>query len=67
MIHSTQLVHEGRISSMKRGKQAVSEARKETECGLSFSSHSVQWREGDRVVAYTKHKTQPSLKWDFGF
>ena len=45
----------------------VSEAKKETECGLCFSSASVEWREGDRVVAYTTRHIPPALNWDFGF
>ena len=45
----------------------VSEAKKETECGLSFSSGSVEWREGDRVVAFTIHRRPPHLDWDLGF
>ena len=63
----TQVIHEGPVSAMKQGKNDVSEARKETECGLSFSSHSVQWREGDRVVAFNRRRIPPSLEWDFGF
>ena len=62
-----QVVHDGRLSAMKHGKSDVSEARKETECGLSFSSSSVQWREGDKVVAYTTRRVPPTLLWDFGF
>lgn len=55
------------MSAMKIGKSDVSEARKETECGLSFSSSSVTWKEGDRVVAFTRHRRPPTLHWDFGF
>lgn len=63
----TQVIHEGPVSAMKQGKNDVSEARKETECGLSFSSHSVEWREGDKVVAFNRRRVPPLLEWDFGF
>lgn len=62
-----QVIHEGPVSAMKIGKSDVSEARKETECGLSFSSSSVTWKEGDRVVAFSTHRRPPTLHWDFGF
>lgn len=61
------MVYEGPVSAMKLGKSDVNEARKETECGLSFSSSSVQWKEGDRVIAFTTHRRPPILTWDFGF
>ena len=63
----TKVVHEGSLSAMKHGKADISEARKETECGLSFSSSSVQWKEGDRVIAFATRRVPPSLTWDFGF
>ena len=53
---------------MKQGKTDISEAKKETECGLCFtSSHSVDWKEGDKVIAYTTRRVPPSLNWNFGF
>ena len=65
-VHA-KVVHDGTLSAMKQGKVDLSEARKETECGLSFSSDSVEWKEGDRVVAYTTRRVPPLLIWDFGF
>lgn len=62
-----QVIHEGPVSAMKIGKSDVSEARKETECGLSFSSSSVTWEEGDKVIAFNRHRRPPTLHWDFGF
>ena len=61
------MIHEGPLSAMKQGKNDISEARKEVECGLSFRSLSVQWKEGDRVVAFTRRRVPPSLEWDLGF
>ena len=50
---------------MKHGKVDINEARKETECGLSFSTNP-GWKEGDRVVAFTSCRIPPKLTWDMG-
>ena len=55
------------MAAMKRNKDDLSSAKKETECGLSFTSRSVQWKEGDRVVAFNSRKVPPNLDWDLNF
>ena len=51
---------------MKRGKEDIDVARKETECGLSFTTNP-GWKEGDRIIAFTTHRVPPKLTWNMGF
>lgn len=51
---------------MKHGKENISTARKETECGISFSSDP-GFMEGDTIVCYTRKQSQQKLDWDLGF
>ena len=59
-------VHEGQLAGMKREKDNISVARKETECGLSFSTDP-EWEEGDRVVCLRRKMVPQKLNWDIGF
>lgn len=58
-----ELVYEGRLSGMKREKNDISVALKETECGLSFS-HDPGWEEGDKVLCLRKSTVHQKLTWD---
>ena len=51
---------------MKTGKDDVAEARKETECGIAFSTDP-GFREGDRVQCWTRRKVPQTLNWDLQF
>ncbi len=51
---------------MKHGKDNIEVARKETECGVSFSSDP-GFEEGDTIVCFTKKQNKPKLIWDLGF
>ena len=61
-----QVVHEGTLVGMKQGKEDVEVARKETECGISFSSDP-GFQEGDRVQCFTRRRAKQKLQWDLGF
>ncbi len=62
----TQMIHEGPISGLKLGKEDIEMARKETECGVSFSTDP-GYMEGDRVVCFNKEKRPTTLNWNLGF
>ncbi len=62
----TQMIHEGPISGLKLGKEDIEMARKETECGVSFSTDP-GYMEGDRVVCFNKEKRPTILNWNLGF
>lgn len=61
-----QVVHEGSVVGMKTGKDDVTEARKETECGIAFTTDP-GFREGDRVQCLTRRKVPQTLNWDLQF
>ena len=60
------LVYEGQIIGMKRGKEDITVAKKETECGLSCKNNK-DWEEGDRVVCLKKKNVSQKLNWNVGF
>ena len=62
----TQIVHEGPITGLKNGKEDIEMARKETECGISFTKDP-GFQEGDRVVCFNKKKESAKLDWNLGF
>ena len=51
---------------MKQGKEDIEVARKDTECGVSFSKDP-GFQEGDRIVCLNKKRVLPKLKWELGF
>lgn len=59
-------MHEGSIVGMKTGKEDVTEARKETECGVSFDIDP-GFREGDRILCFIRKKKPQTLNWELGF
>ena len=60
------MVHEGRLTGLKHGKEDLEMARKETECGISFSSDP-GFQEGDWVQCFAKKRVQQKLEWNLGF
>ena len=52
---------------MMRNKEDISRAKKETECGISYSADRIQFQEGDWVQCVRKHKVPPTLHWNLGF
>ncbi len=52
----------GPLSSFKHGKQDVSTAKKETECGIAFEKFS-DVREGDWIQCVQVTYEKPSLNW----
>lgn len=66
MWRNEELIHEGTLVGMKREKEDISVARKETECGLSFSKDP-GWEEGDKIVCLRRKDVPQPLEWDIGF
>ena len=61
-----ELVHEGQLLGMKRLKDDIDTAKKETECGLNMKGNQ-DWGEGDRVVCLKRKRLPQKLNWDIGF
>ncbi len=58
VMRGRDVVHEGRISSLRRVKENVTEVRKEMECGISLEGFK-DIQEGDVVVAFVIEKGKP--------
>jgi translation initiation factor IF-2 len=59
LLRDNVVVHEGRIASLRRFKDDVSEVKSGFECGIGFESFS-DVKVGDIIEAYTIEKIQPT-------
>lgn len=66
ITRNNQVVFEGQLATMKRGVDDISQAKRETECGLSFEKFT-EIQEGDVVQCYTVNVIKPEIDWDWGF
>lgn len=60
------VIFDGKLSTMKRGQDDISQAKRETECGLSFEKFT-DVEEGDVVQCYTITVTKQPIDWNWGF
>ena len=51
---------------MKRGMDDITQAKRETECGLSFEKFT-DIQEGDVVQCYFVTIKEQEINWDWGF
>ena len=51
---------------MKRGQDDVSQAKRETECGLSFAKFT-DIEEGDIIQCYAMTEKKQNIDWNWGF
>jgi translation initiation factor IF-2 len=58
LMRGRDAVYEGRISSLRRVKENVTEVRKDMECGIALEKFK-EIQEGDIIVAFVKEKTKP--------
>ena len=56
----------GKLDAMKCGRDDISTARRETECGLSFHGN-LNYEKDDVIQCYRKKKVPRKLTWDLGF
>ena len=56
----------GKLDAMKCGRDDISTARRETECGLSFHGNP-NYEKDDVIQCYRKKKVPRKLMWDLGF
>jgi len=58
VIRGDQVIHQGRIASLKRIKENVNEVAKGLECGIGLEKFQ-DFQEGDIIVAFTREKVRP--------
>ncbi|SCU91127.1 LAME_0E11364g1_1 [Lachancea meyersii CBS 8951] len=51
-----QTVYDGRIASLKQGKEDVPSVKKNSECGITFENNFEGYEAGDKLVTYEKVK-----------
>ncbi|HSW39277.1 MAG TPA: EF-Tu/IF-2/RF-3 family GTPase, partial [Acidobacteriota bacterium] len=59
LLRDNTVVHEGRITSLRRFKDDVSEVKSGYECGIGFEHYS-DVKVGDVIEAYIIEKIQPT-------
>lgn len=56
----------GKLATMKRGMDDISQAKRETECGLSFEKFT-DIQEGDVIQCCTVTVKEQEIDWHWGF
>lgn len=56
-----EIVFDGQISTMKRGKQDISSANKGTEFGMTFQNAFDTFKVGDKIIVYEKNLIERHL------
>lgn len=59
VMRGKDVVHEGRVSSLKRVKESVPEVKKDFECGIVIEKFK-DIQEGDLIVAFEVEKVRPT-------
>jgi translation initiation factor IF-2 len=60
LLRDNVVIHEGKIGSLRRFKDDVSEVRAGFECGIALDKFS-DLKPGDVVEAFTKEEVAPTL------
>ena len=58
VLRDSEVVHEGKITSLKRFKEDVKEVQAGYECGVGIEDFN-DWQEGDLLEAYTIEEVLP--------
>ena len=56
----------GKLSTLKRGADDISSAKKETECGVTLENFK-GFEEGDIIQCVTINYLKQEIDWDWGF
>ena len=67
LVRDEEEIFRGTLSSLKHHKNEVDIIKKDSECGISLSDNSVQYRRGDVIVCYKTIEIKPKIDWDPGF
>ncbi|MDP0495710.1 MAG: translation initiation factor IF-2, partial [Verrucomicrobiota bacterium JB024] len=61
LLRKDEVIHEGRIGTLKRFKDDVTEVRAGYECGIQITGCN-DYKEGDRIECYEIHEFRPKLR-----
>ncbi|XP_026481994.1 translation initiation factor IF-2, mitochondrial-like isoform X2 [Ctenocephalides felis] len=62
-----EVIHQGKLVSMRHVKTEVDTIKKDIECGLRFEDQSIEIKQGDRVVCYKVNHVPQFTEWNPGF
>lgn len=55
------IVYDGKLSTLKQGKEDIMEVSKGKECGMTFENNFEDYKAGDKILVYEKVKIQRYL------
>ena len=58
VLRAREVIHQGRISSLKHLKENVAEVKKDYECGIGVGGFS-DFQPGDTIETFVREKVQP--------
>jgi translation initiation factor IF-2 len=62
VLRSGDTVYDGHVETLKNVKKDVSEMKKDTECGMSFSDGWEGFQSGDQIQCYSETREKASLE-----
>ena len=67
VVRNNEVVHSGSLFSLKHFKAEVEQIKRDMECGLALSDHSVDIQVGDQIICYSEDLVQPTVEWNLPF
>ncbi|XP_067130192.1 translation initiation factor IF-2, mitochondrial [Centruroides vittatus] len=67
LIRGTEVVHEGKLGSLRHQKDEVKSIKKDVECGIRLENPDVRFQAGDTFICYEILKVEQKIDWDPGF
>lgn len=67
LVRDTEMIHEGKLESMRHLKNEVDSIKKDVECGLQFGDKTIEFKAGDTIECYEIVMVNQQTDWDPGF
>ena len=67
VVRNNEVQHSGSLFSLKHFKAEVEQIKRDMECGLALSDHSVDIQVGDQIICYSEELVQPTVEWNLPF
>ncbi|KAJ2942153.1 hypothetical protein O0L34_g11068 [Tuta absoluta] len=67
LLRNGEVIHEGKLASMKHLKEEVNTIKRDMECGLRLADAAVEVKPGDTLVCYRLVDASDVTGWDPGF
>ncbi|KAK3884558.1 hypothetical protein Pcinc_011182 [Petrolisthes cinctipes] len=67
LVRELEIIHQGKLSSMRHVKAEVNSIPRGGECGLKLEDEEVRFQPGDTLVCYQINEVKQLTEWDPGF